>query len=406
MSGSRVPGIGRGAVYTAVVKSAHDGGDSTRVAQLNGEWRPLILIGGMLGVTQLGYYLTASALPLYLRDLGAAQNRIGFEVGLGNIVGVLVMLALGPALNRHGAKIFLRSAALLYFLAAAGMLIFREELPVAAFRGLQGIGSALILPASMTLAARLVPERQGMAMGAVGTLNALSLAAGPPIGLVLYARYGGTGLFVPALLAAALGLVSVLFVPRGPSSSASARGFGFDSAWSGLIAANGLAAIYFGGIVAYLPLHLRALHGPNAGIFFTADAIGVLLLRIPTGVLVDRRGALLPMVLGLTITLPGIGILALPPSIITLVLSGAMTGIGAGLFITGIYTDLAIRSSDENRGTAMSMSSAGFGAAIFVGSAISGLLIGPGGFNAVLVFGAVTCLLALPFALLRPAEST
>lgn len=398
--------IRSGAVYTAVVESPHDEHTTVRDAQTGVEWRSLFLIGGMLGVAQLGYYLTASALPLYLRDLGAAQDRVGFEVGLGNIVGVVVMLALGPALNRHGAKVFLRSAALLYLVAAAGMLLFREELPVTAFRGLQGIGTALILPASMTLAARLAPQRQGVALAAVGTLNALPLAAGPPIGLALYANYGGTGLFVPALLAAATGLAIVFFARGAPSNSTPAGGFGFDSAWTGLIAANGLAGIYFGGIIAYLPLHLRALHGPNAGIFFTADAIGVLLLRIPTGVLVDRRGPLLPMVLGLTITLPGIGILALPPSVIILVLSGAMTGIGAGLFITGNITELSIRSSDENRGTALSMFSASFGAAIFAGGALSGLLIGPGGFDAVLVFGAFTCLLALPFALLRSKGST
>lgn len=388
-------------MYTAVVENSRDEDESSKGVPPGREWQSLVLVGGMLGITQLGYYLTASALPLYLRDLGAAQSRVGFEVGLGNIVGVLVMLALGPALNRHGAKIFLPSAAVLYLLAAAGMLVFREEVPVAAFRGLQGIGSALILPASMTLAARLVPHRQGTAMGAIGTLNALSLAAGPPIGLILYAHYGGTGLFLPALAAAAVGLMTVFFVPGVPPNAAAVRGFGFERAWTPLIAANGLAAIYFGGIVAYLPLYLRELHGPNAGIFFTADAIGVLLLRIPTGVLVDRRGSLLPMVLGLTITLPGIGVLALPPSIPTLALSGAMTGIGAGLFITGIYTDLAIRSSDANRGTALSMSSASFGAAIFAGSAISGLLIGPGGFDAVLLFGGVTCALALPFAVFQ-----
>jgi predicted MFS family arabinose efflux permease len=76
-----------------------------------------------------------------------------------------------------------------------------------------------------------------------------------------------------------------------------------------------------------------------------------------------------------------------------------MTGIGAGLFITGVYADLSAQSTDANRGTALSMSSASFSAAIFAGGAISGLLIGPGGFNAVLLLGGVTCLAALPLAL-------
>jgi MFS family permease len=308
-------------------------------------------------------------------------------------------------LNRYGAHVFLRISALLYLLAAAGMLLFREELPVTAFRTLQGVGGAFIVPASMTLAVRLVPQRRGTAMGAMGSLNALALAAGPPIGLVLYAHYGGSGLFIPALAAAALGLATVFLLPMVPGSHEEARGFGYDRAWTPLIVANGLAAIYFGGIIAYLPLYLRHVHGPNAGIFFTADAIGVLLLRIPTGLLADRQGALLPKILGLAITLPGIGVLGLSPSIFTLVASGAMTGIGAGLFITGVYADLAVRSTEANRGTAMSLSAASFGAAIFAGSAISGLLIGPGGFTAVLIFGAITCLAALPFAVLQRTDS-
>lgn len=371
-----------------------------------GAWRSLLVVSATLGVTQLGYYLTAAALPLYLRDIGAPENRIGLEVGVGNIVGVLLTLALGPAINRRGAALFLRISGTLYLLAAVGMLLIRAEVPVAAFRVLQGIGGALLVPASMTLAARLVPSRPGAAIGAMGTLNTLSLAVGPPIGLVLYTRYGGPGVFLPALFAALLGLMLVFLLPTVAVRHATTRGFGFDRAWIPLIIANALAVLYFGGIIAYLPLYLRQVHGPNAGIFFSADAVGVLLLRIPTGVLVDRRGTFLPKCLGLTVTLPGIALLAAPPSILTLVMSGAMTGIGAGLFITGIYADMAIRSTESNRGTAMSLSSAGFGAAIFAGSAISGLLIGPGGFDAIVAFGAVTCALALPFALIRRTGST
>ncbi|HEX6507044.1 MAG TPA: MFS transporter, partial [Chloroflexota bacterium] len=280
-----------------------------------------------------------------------------------------------------------------------GMLLLDHELPVAALRTLQGIGTAVILPTSMTLSARLAPARQATALGAMGALNSLALAVGPPIGLALYATHGAIGLFLPALAASVLGLMAVARVPRVGATHEQVSGFGYDRRWTALIAANGLAAVYFGGIIAYLPLYLRHLNGPNAGIFFTADALGVLLLRIPTGLLVDRRGALLPKILGLAITLPGIAALALPPSIFALALSGAMTGIGAGLFITGVYADLAARSTDANRGTALSLSSASFGGAIFVGGAISGLLIGPGGFGAVLIFGAVTCLAALPLAL-------
>jgi MFS family permease len=358
---------------------------------------PLLFVGASLALTQIGFYLTAAALPLYLRDLGAAQGRIGLEVGLGSLAALIATIALGPAINRRGAQLFLRAGAILYLAASLGMLLAAQEGAVAAFRTVQGVGNAFMGPSAFVLAAGLVPRRPGTAIGLLGALNTVALAIGPPVGLALYSGHGASALFWPAAGMAALGLAVALLLPARESPAPAAPGLGFDRAWLPPLLANGLAVMYFGGIVAYLPLVLRHAHGPNAGIFFTADAVGVLLLRVPTGMLADRSGSLLPKVAGVALTLPGIAVLALPPSIPVLVVSGAFTGAGAGLFITGVLADLARLSTEANRGTAMSMGTGSFSASIFAGSTISGLLIGAG-FNAILVFGFLTTVAALPFA--------
>jgi MFS family permease len=162
--------------------------------------------------------------------------------------------------------------------------------------------------------------------------------------------------------------------------------------------------IHFGGILAYLSLHLRTVHGPNAGIFFAADSLGVLLLRAPTGMLVDRVGSRWPKILGIILIFLGVVCLGLSPSPLTLIAAGAGTGIGSGMLVSGIFADLARLSGAANRGTALSLGTACFSGGFFVGSAISGLLIGPGGFGAVVVFGAAMTLSALPFAVGMRAE--
>lgn len=359
------------------------------------------LVGVSLALTQMGYYLTTAALPLYLRDLGAAQSRIGPEVGLGFLAAVIVTLALGPAINRRGAQLFLRLGAILYLGAALGMLAAPQETAVTAFRTFQGIGNAFMGPSAFVLGARLMPERQGTAVGLLGVLNSLALAVGPPIGLGLYTGHGAGALFLPAAGIAAIGLLATLLIPASEGPSRAAPGFGFDRNWVAPLLANCLAAMYFGGILSYLPIVLQRAHGPNAGIFFSADAVGVLLLRVPTGLLADRSGSLLPKLIGVAVTLPGIAVLALSPSIPVLIVSGAFTGIGAGMFITGVLADLAALSTEANRGTAMALGTGSFSTAIFVGSAVSGLLIGPGGFDAVLLFGFATTAAALPFTWAR-----
>ena len=366
-------------------------------APLSGQRRTFALAGLVVALAQLGFFLTSAALPLYLRDLGAPQGRIGLEVGAGNLAAVLVTFVLGPALDRRGARPFLALGAALYCIAALAMFLLPAEGSVTLFRVLQGTGAAMITPSASTLVAGLFPARPATALGLMSSLNSVALACGPPLGLALYAGRGGAGLFLPAALAAALGFGATWLLPRGRPAP-HARGPGFDRAWIPLFIATALGTIYFGGILAYLALDLRAVHGPNAGIFFTADSLGVLLLRAPTGLLVDRAGSRWPKVIGVALTLPGVLLLALAPSALTLAGAGALTGVGSGLLLSGIMADLARLSTAGNRGTALSLGSASFSGAFFVGSALSGLLIGPGGFGAVVLFGAITALAALPFA--------
>jgi MFS family permease len=178
------------------------------------------------------------------------------------------------------------------------------------------------------------------------------------------------------------------------------KGYGYDRSWTGLLIANGLNGVYFGGISAYLPLFMHAIHGPNAGIFFTADAVGVLLLRWPAGILADRTRPLVPITLGILITLAGLAAFIPAQSVITLALAGAGTGIGAGLFANGLLTDLTQRSTSANRGTAMSLSFLTPGLGVFIGAGFSGALYGPGGFGAIILFGALAEAVGLPVLLL------
>src|SRR5205823_8848803 len=101
-----------------------------------------------------------------------------------------------------------------------------------------------------------------------------------------------------------------------------------------------------------------------------------------------------PKIFGAVVIFLGVACLGLPPSPLTLIAAGTGTGIGAGMLISGVMADLARMSGAANRGTALSLGTACFSGAFFVGSAISGLLVDHGGFGAVVLFGSLATLAA------------
>src|SRR5215467_11405689 len=296
-------------------------------------WRGIAALGTLLVIAQAGVYLIPSALPLYLRHLGAAPVHIGVEVGASNLAAVAFTLLAGPLINRWGPSRLMLGGVVCYLLAALGMLLVPAEGIVAVCRALQGLGLALVYPSLLTMAPRLVPLGPGAAVGLAASFSTVAMAAAPPIGLWLYGVGGAPALFGPAAVCAAMGLGVAFALPTVPRPTTRARGFGYDRRWTSLLLANAFCGAYFGGVLAYLPLALARVRGPNAGIFFTADALSVLLLRAPSGALVDLSGPRVMQLAGALVTLAGLGALALPASLWALVAAGAGTGGGAALFI-------------------------------------------------------------------------
>ncbi len=385
-------------------------------------WGRMAIISLALTIAQGSTSLVVVPLSLYLRSLGAPAGRIGVEVGASSVLATVCTLGVGPLINRWGAKPLLQIGMGAYLLAALGLFAFPTEAAVTGFRALQGVGAALVLPSALTLVPQIVSLRAGTAIGAASAVTTLATAIGPPLGLALYEHGGPVPLFLAAAGCAALGLAVSMLLPhvQPPRMQTRTHWFGYERRWTKELLANALCNAYFGGIAAYLPLTLAARAGtgaPNAGIFFAADAVGVLLLRLPTGMLVDRSGPRLAETLGVATTLVGIGALFLPASTLTLIAAGAGTGVGAGLFLSAVLVSLTKRSGTQNRGTAMALGSASFNIGIFAGGALSGLLVGiaPGGFGftAVLILGLLTTLAGLPLVLFEgpmptptPAPST
>ena len=141
---------------------------------------------------------------------------------------------------------------------------------------------------------------------------------------------------------------------------------------------------HWGVVTAYLPQRAE-LAGADVGLFFVADGIAVLALRIPSGWLADRIQPRWLVLVGLLLTAVAIGLLVLPVTTAILIVAGALTGAGAGLVLTPLLVEISRRSTDADRGSAFAMISAALAGALVLGSIGVVPIIASAGFEATIL---------------------
>ncbi len=379
-----------------------------------------------LFLVQAGFHAFTASLPLALARGGKPDPEIGLIVGTAALVQIPAAFAAGALVDRFGGLRLMVVGGIAYLAACAVLLLPGVEatgpnLPFLVARLLQGIGIGTALPAGLAVVPDLVPAaRRGFALALAGASHNLTLVVLPPASLLVLDLAGLDGVAMVVLGLVLLGLLLVVVTPPrplghrseapasasggGPTGLPSARrwlGIAYRSAWTAPLAVVLLFVAHWGVVTAYLPQRAEAA-GANIGLFFAADGIAVLLMRVPSGWLADRFAALPLVLAGLAITAAGVALLLLPPATPLLVVAGVATGVGAAPIVTPLLLELTRRSTDADRGSAFALFSAGFAAAIALGSIGAAPVVAAAGFEVAIGVAMGGLLLAAGVALLDP----
>ncbi len=363
--------------------------------------RQLLTLGVALVFIGSAFHLFTASLPLYFADLGFDPTAIGLLIGAAAVAELFAAFGVGPSVDRFGGRALLLAGAATYVVASLGYSAFAAIPALILFRALQGFGIAAVVPSSYSYVPHLVPpRRQTVAFASLGVASNVAMAVCPPLGLFLLEELGPKGLFYTAAAAAAIGIGIALLVPA-PTTVKHPLRLTFRRAWLTPLLVNSLIVVQWGVIVAFLPLNAREA-GSNPGLLFTADAIAVLASRIPAGWAADRFGPLRLALGGVVATVLSVALLLTPLTDATLILSGALNGLGGGLVLPPMLAQLSLRSDDRTRGTALSYFNISFALAFILGSSIGGILYGSLGFQGLLVAAAAICASASIVALRDP----
>jgi MFS family permease len=379
----------------------------------------VIRLAASLFFAQIGFHAFIASLPLALLAAGRDDAEIGAIMGIAALTMIPAGLVAGGLIDHLGGRaIFLVGTA--SFMLAAALLATGVVSPAGALAGLvlvrvlQGIGLATCQPSALSLVPGLVPAaRLGTALAVVGVAANISLAVAPPVSLAILDA--SSLQVVAAVTLFCVAGAAWLTWPAAHADRASRAAIAGDrprtfrpawrSAWLAPLLISMLFVAHWGVVTGYLPQRAEAA-GADVGLFFAADAVALLILRVPSGYLAGRFGSRGLILGGIGVTAIALALLLPEPTTAALIVAGLGTGAGGALILPPILLELSNRSTDAVRGSAFALFSVAFSLGIAAGSLGFVPIIETVGFEFALTCGLIALLAAGAITLADPSFRT
>lgn len=344
--------------------------------------------------------LTAAATLFYLVMFGLTPTLTLFAqtLGGGPAVGGLIVMAvtLGQVLPRvlfgNWADSWGRKPVFLLGIAIIALVspCFGLVLSVAAVMGLrflQGVGFSAASTGGNTLAADLVPAaRRAEGIGYYSLSNTIGMALGPGLGLYFYEAYGPWGLFLAATAGGLLGVAIGALVGRNSNTStvpaaAVTQTFTLEKSVLPVCLVLFFLVLPYGAVLGYVASFgaERGVH--NIGLYFSAMAAAVLLVRLTTGRLSDRHGIAVVLVPALLLMAAGLGVLFWADGLGVFLVSAVLFGLGFGSVYPLLQTAAMALSPEHRRGASNALLLATMDIGIGLGALVTGIGIAAFGYS-------------------------
>jgi len=212
------------------------------------ERRKFVLIAAILA-SALGFIdgsILAIAIPAIRIDLSASLVDAQWISNAYALTLSALILVGGAAGDRFGLRKTFIAGIILFVVASMACALAPDATTLIAFRAIQGIGAAIMVPCSLAIIAKAYPKSErGQAIGIWAAASALTTALGPVIGgFVLSAFEPGIWRAIFAINLPLGGLAVFILAAKVPSDSPAARR-ALDLAGAAL-ATIGFGALAFG----------------------------------------------------------------------------------------------------------------------------------------------------------------
>ncbi len=414
-------------------------------------------------VAALSTSLVAVAAPVMAQDLHETRASVGWVLTAYLLAISCALATAGRLADFVGRRRVYLAGFCVFVVASIACGLAPTLVLLVGARVVQGLGSAALMATGPAIITRAFPpEKRARALGIQLAATYTGLTLGPTIGGTLSLAIGWHAVFFAIGGAGVLGtIVAMLLLPRDEGSGTGALDVGGaalfaiglaailvalrrGTAWYVLVAVAVVALSAFvrhesrhpapvlpialmrtpsfaagvvGAMLLYLvafvlsyllPFHLqreRGMDPAHAGLLMTAQPMTMAIVAPISGLVADRFGARLPATAGMLVIAAGMALVsrAADGGDATIVLSLAVVGIGAGLYVAPNNASIMAAAPRERQGTAAAMAATARNVGMAAGVALAVVLHDALGFAGALLAAAAIAIGAAVLAVLRPA---
>ncbi|AYC28530.1 MFS transporter [Paenisporosarcina cavernae] len=344
------------------------------------------------------FYLLLTMLPLYAdHALHASAPQIGLVLTLFFVGAIAVRPFAGKWVTRYSQKTLLLLSSFVYLLAALMYPVATHITALLILRVVHGVSFGVLTTVMGTVAAEILPvNRRGEGFSYFSLAMGIGMVFGPYLALTLanHSAYMETFLLSIGLSVILLPIAFMIRIPIIERNLVPKMSTKFN--WKEIIDPRTvklvipifLLALAYSGITTYLPLFAAEMKLVTAAsYFFLVYASAMLLFRPFTGKWSDLYGAKVIIVPSMVLFAIGLVVLFSAHASWSLILSGAIIGLGFGS-ITPIFQAQLIDSVErEKSGMANSLFFNSMDMGMAIGAFALGILASEWGYRNVYVTG-------------------
>ena len=309
-------------------------------------------------------------------------------MGMAAMATIITTPSVGIAIDRFGKK---------WFLAAGGIVMSLTTLPFAymdtlnylfpLLRVLHGAALSLCFVSAGTLIADVSSvSKRSQAIGLFGIFSIINFALAPSVAKVFVDYFGFREFFLFDSVFGLMAFIVALFITEPLRTANVGHGGNYFSVLfkqGVMIAASALfvAGMGFVTVITFVPVFAGRISVEQYEIFFIAYTFSVIAVRVFGGWIPDKYGKKKSSIPAFFVYAASIIMLGFADNWIELLLSGALFGLGHGLFYPAVYALVIDLTSEIDRGKAISICSVSFTFGGMIGVFIYGVVAEEWGFS-------------------------